>query len=116
MVSELKLYRMRVKINLLFKVGLIISSHVMFNEGDRHDKGKIFLSVKLNDLQKAARVDAAFTDLAFAFRKANPGLEDGMIREYIAQSYARRDEEMEQRVVSTSKFGDLVVEGIMQDS
>ena len=71
---------------------------------------------KLNDLQKAARVDAAFTDLAFAFRKANPGLEDGRIRELISESYARRDEEMEQRVVSTSEFGDLVVEGILKNS
>lgn len=70
---------------------------------------------RLNDAQKSARTEAAFVDLAFAFRKANAYLTDVDIRELIAESYAKRDADLEARIVSTSGFGDLVVADIMKE-
>jgi hypothetical protein len=63
---------------------------------------------KLSTAQKEARTNAAFVDLSYAFKMANPALGPDEVRGLIEQSYARRDMELEARVVSTSQFGDLV--------
>jgi hypothetical protein len=70
---------------------------------------------KLDEAQKRARVDGAFVDLSYAFRQANPRLDDGEIRRLIAESYAKRDAELEARIVTTSKFGNLVAEKIQKE-
>jgi 3-isopropylmalate dehydrogenase len=68
---------------------------------------------KLNEAQKKARVDAALVDLSSAFRSIDYDLSDDGIRRLIERSYARRDSELEARVVSTTQFGDLVSDYIL---
>jgi 3-isopropylmalate dehydrogenase len=70
---------------------------------------------RLNQAQKDARVDAAFAALASAFKEACPGLLDDRIRGLISTAYDQWDAELQARVVSTSEFGDLVVENIMKE-
>jgi 3-isopropylmalate dehydrogenase len=70
---------------------------------------------RLSSAQKTARVDAAFADLLSAFRKANPNLRADEIKGLISRSYDNRDAELEAGIVSTSRFGDLVVADILRE-
>jgi hypothetical protein len=51
-ISELKLNGMRVKIQLLFQIGLVVFSNIVLEQRNWHDQGDIFIPILLYCLQK----------------------------------------------------------------
>jgi len=86
------------------------SLNAVFADGYRTSE----LLFKLDDAQKNQRVDRYVREYFPLHRKANPLITRAQLTGLARDHYESRDEQRVRRVVSTSKFGDLVADKIMR--